>query len=339
MKKLISTLLIATVSVGLLAGCGSNGSSSTGKNSDGLVVLRDAVMTGQLDQYTTAVGLWQGIFEKHGIDLQTTEFVAGINTIDSVVNGTADIGMMADYAAVNRLGNTKDETDLKIFSELSGSQAMNGGLYVAPEFADDLSKLDGSKGFMTMTGTVSDYYTYKAIEYLKLDPDKQNLINTDSSQTQLALASSGDASAIVAFGSNGKYFEDYGWKLVVPADQLEISTGAYFLAREGFITENKEVLSDFLKAIKESADYIDEHLDESAEYLAGKTGVKAEDFKLMWQAYELKTGFSEEAAQHLENIESWAYNAGRFPEEYNIRDFIDTEVVDIAFPDAVTIVK
>ena len=296
-------------------------------------------MTGQLDQYATEIGLWQGIFEKHGIDLQTTEFVAGINTIDAVVNGTADIGMMADYAAVNRLGNTKNDTDLEIFSELSGSEALNGGLYVAPKYADDLSALDGSEGFVTMTGTVSDYYVDQAIDYLGLDRDKQNIINADSAQTQLALASSGDASAIVAFGSNGKYLEEYDWKLVVPASDLKISTAAFFLARKDFISENKEILAEYLKAIAESAEYVDEHLDESAEYLSGKLGIKAEDFKLQWQAYQLKTGFSEEAAEHLENIEDWAYKAGRFSEEYNIRDFIDTQVVEIAFPDNVTIEK
>jgi len=69
--------------------------------SDGdLVTVRDAVMTGQLDQYATEVGLWQGLFEKYGIDLKTTEFVAGINTIDyRSQRNMPNIGMMADYGS------------------------------------------------------------------------------------------------------------------------------------------------------------------------------------------------------------------------------------------------
>ena len=52
--------------------------------------------------------------------------------------------MMADYAAVNRLGNTLDATDLKIFSQISGGGvAQSGGLYVDPKYADDLESLDG----------------------------------------------------------------------------------------------------------------------------------------------------------------------------------------------------
>ena len=111
------------------------------------------------------------------------------------------------------------------------------------------------------------------------------------------------------------------------------------MAKEGFIAENKELLAEYLKAVYESAQYIDAHLDESAEYLEGKLGVKAEDFKLQWQTYQIKTGFSEEAALHLEQIEDWAYAHDRFDSDYEIRDLITTDVVDIAFPENVTIQK
>ena len=182
-RKVISIVLTAALVAGALAGCGESGQGNASQKSDSgkdLVVLRDAVMTGQLDQYATEIGLWQGIFEEHGIDLQTTEFVAGINTIDAVVTGTADIGMMADYAAVNRLGNTLKENDLQIFSELSGAGALTGGLYVAPKYVDNLEALDGSEGFITQTGTVSDYYVSQAIEYLGFDEDKQNIVNSEA---------------------------------------------------------------------------------------------------------------------------------------------------------------
>ena len=201
-KRIISIVATLALSVGLLSGCGSTSDTKSSKSSDSdLVTVRDAVMTGQLDQYATEIGLWQGIFEKYGIDLQTTEFVAGINTIDAVVNGTADIGMMADYATVNRLGNTLEDTNLKIFSQLSAGQtALSGGLYVDPKYKDNLEALDGSAGFMYQEGTVTYYYTSKSIEYLGLDESKQNLINTDSSQTRLALIKQGGASAVYENG-------------------------------------------------------------------------------------------------------------------------------------------
>ncbi len=348
-KRMISLAAAAVFVLGTLTGCGNSADTSKQKNtstaassssssSGELVTVRDAVMTGQLDQYATEVGLWQGIFEKYGIDLQTTEFVAGINTIDAVVNGTADIGMMADYATVNRLGNTLDATNLQIFSQISGGQsALSGGLYVDSKYADDLDSLDGSAGFMYQEGTVTYYYACKCIEYLGLDESKQNLINTDSSQTRLALIEKDGASAVYANGSEAKYIEDAGWVQVATSEEIGIQTGSYFLATDEYISANTDTLANFLQAIDESTQYINDNLDESAEYLADKLGVKADDFKENWKNYSFEPGFSEEATKHLEDIEAWGYEHGSFPTDYNIRDFINTDVVKIAFPDNVTI--
>lgn len=347
-KRIIGIIAAAAIATGILAGCGSSTSTSTAssagttESADGkeLVTIRDAVMTAELDQYATEIGLWQGIFEEHGIDLQTTEFVAGVNTIDAVVNGMADIGMMADYATVNRLGNTLENTNLKIFSPISaGRVAKAGGLYVAPQYADDLSSLDGSEGFMYQEGTVYYYDVCKAIDYIGLEEADQKLINTDSAQTRLALIQKGDASAVYAGGSEGLYIEEEGWVLAAQASDIGIKLGTYFLATDEYINENKEILAEYLKAVYESVQYIDAHLDECAEYLEGKLGKRAEDFKADWLNYTFDPGFSEEAAAHLDEMEQWAYEHGSFDTDYNIRDFIDTQVVEIAFPDDVTIVK
>ena len=324
-KRIISLAAAAVFVIGTLAGCGNSSTQTTDKTASSdasssggdLVTVRDAVMTGQLDQYATEIGLWQGIFEKYGIDLQTTEFVAGINTIDAVVNGTADIGMMADYAAVNRLGNTLDATNLQIFSQISGGQsALSGGLYVDPKYADDPKSLDGSAGFMYQEGTVTYYYASKCIEYLGLDESKQNLINTDSSQTRLALIQKDGASAVYANGSEAKYIEEAGWVQVATSQEIGIQTGSYFLSTDKYISENTDTLAKFLQAVDESTQYINDHLDESAEYLADKLGLKAEDFKENWKNYSFEPGFSEEATTHLEDIEKWGFEHGSFPKGF-----------------------
>lgn len=343
-KKIVSILAASALSFSLLTACGNSGDKNTpatvkGENGEELQTLRLAVMTGNLDHYASYVGVEQGIFEKYGINLEITEYAFGINTIDAIVNGNADVGDMADYAAVNRLGTTLHDTNLVIFSELNGGGVRDGGLYVAPEFADDLSKLDGSKGFVTQIGTVNEYLNSEAIAYLGFDESKQNIINTDSAQSALALAQSGDASATISSGSNAKYLEDAGWVLGVTAEELQQDIGAYYFTSDSFLDKNTELLANYLKAISESYDYVDEHMDESAKFLEGKIGVKAEDFELQWKVQGFTTGFSEEAAQHLEKIQQWAFEHGKYDESYNVRDFIDTRAAEIAFPDKVSVVK
>lgn len=345
-KKILATALAAVLATGVLAGCtADNGTGSTGTTApttvseDGkeLQTLRAAVMTGQPDQYIAEVGLQQGVFEKYGINLEVTEYIYGIATIDAIVNGTADIGEMADYAAVNRLGNTYGVTDLVLFSELTAGSEMTGGLYVAPEYVDNLQGLDGSKGFMTTTGTVVDYYIANAIAWLGLDYDKQNIVAVDSTQTALALAQSNSASAYIVGGANAKYFEEQGWQLVATYTELGLTTGSYMLANRTFVDANAELLGNYLLAFEETRQYITDHLDESAAYLAGKLGIVEEDFKANWNNFKIQPGFTEEAAIHLNDVRQWAFDNGRFEAAYDIKEFVDTKAIEVAFPERITI--
>ena len=49
-----------------------------------------------------------------------------------------------------------------------------------------------------------------------------------------------------------------------------------------------------------------------------------------------KLGLSEEAAFHLDEINKWAYDNGKYPNSYNIREFYYPDSAKKAFPDNVT---
>lgn len=341
MKRLVKWLALALTAAIALAGCGkqSGADSSAEVSSDGLQTLRVAVMTNGFDQYTILVGLWQGFFEKNGLKLEVTEYGRGINTIDAVANGTADVGNMATYATVNRLGNTFHDTNLVIFSEQSGGGLKTGGLYVAPQYADNLDALDGSKGFLTILGTYSDYSNSVVMEYLGLDESKQNIIAADSLQTQLALAQKGDASAAYVTGSSAQKYEEYGWILAVPSEELEMIDGGFFLTSREYNAEHTDILAKFLLSLQESFDYMQEDLQRSGDYLESRIGIAADDFVANWSSITSKVGFSEEGAAHLEEMKDWALEHERFEEDFNIRDFINTDAAEIAMPDKVTVIK
>lgn len=340
LKRLSVIVLSAAVVILSLTGCGEASETAAGADTGELVTINEAVMTGSFDYYTTIIGQWQGIFEKHGIDLRTTEYVAGINTIDAIVNGTATIGMMANYAAVNRLGNTLHDTNLVMFSEMgAGAANQNGGLYVAPEYIDNLEALDGSAGFITQVGTVNDYYAWRCMEYLGLDPNAQNLVNTDSNATALAIVLNGEASAYYTTGSQADKVEEYGWKLAVPAEELNLITGSYFLTTEEYYEENQELLAEWMLAIQESFDYISANLEESGDYLEANYAVDKAVFISNYQSMISKVGFSQEGADALAEMEQWCYEHGRFEEDFDITQFIRTEVAEKAIPEQTTYIK
>ncbi|MBR1864268.1 MAG: ABC transporter substrate-binding protein [Ruminococcus sp.] len=344
-RKIIIAAAVAALAAGTLTGCGAKASAANSpavtKTEDGkeLKTLRVAIMTGQPDQYADFIGTEEGIFEKHGIKLETTEYVAGINTVDAIVNGTADTGLLADFAAVNRIGNTLHDTDLDLFAELSSSKATDGGVYVAPEYADDVSKLADSAGWITHIGTVSEYYNWQGQVALGLDPATQKAVNTDSTQTALAAAANGEASAVVASGSQAKKYEEIGWKLAATSDEVGSVVGSYLVTTDGFIDANADLLADYLSALDESVQFINNDLDSAADRISAKFGIDAEQFKSDWKTRTIVIGFTEEGAANLDNVNEWALGQNKYPEAYNIRDFINTSAIEKAFPDRVTLTK
>ena len=102
---------------------------------------------------------------------------------------------------------------------------------------------------------------------------------------------------------------------------------------------NTDLLADYLKALDESVTYINNNLDGVADRVSVKFGISPEDFKLNWSQYDLIIGSTEEGAVHLEDVGAWAVSHGKYPTEYNIRDYIRTEAIEKAFPDRVTVKK
>ncbi len=332
---ILKSITAAALGLSLLTACAGNSGSSGASAADesGLRTLRVANMTGQPDQYAGFIGQQQGIFEKHGINLQTTEFVAGINTVDSIVTGTADTGLLADFAAVNRFGNTLEATNLVIFSDLSSSTTTSGGIYVAPEYADDLSRLADSAGWITNIGTVAEYYNWQAQTYLGLDPDTQKIVQASDSSTTLALVQNGGASAIVASGSQADKVEEFGWVKAADAKDVNIHISAYLITTKDFAEANTDLLADYLTALNESVQYLNDHLDESAKAIAERFGVDEEIFKSNWAQYNIKFGLSEEGAANLDSVNAWAFEHNKFPTEYDIRRFYFKDAAEKAFPD------
>lgn len=367
LKIAVSLLLAVLFVMSALAGCGNASSDSEGADSsaagtettetssDGYVVgsyegelrpLREAVSTGVFDHYIALIGTHVGIFEKYGIDLTFTEYSMGINTIDAIVEGISDVGILGDYALANRIGNTQHDTNLVAFSEMFGMApgvetpaSLSTGLYVAPQYVDNLEALDGSEGFATITGTVFDYFNSKIFDYLGIEEENQNIIATDSVQSTIALAATGGASAAYAYGATAEYFQEYGWQIVATSDEMGISTNTFYMTTSDFTDENLELLADFLAAAEETFAYIQANLEECGEYLETQLGVDKDTFISDYTSYASRIGFSEETVVALEDVVEWAYEHGRYDEPYNIRDFIDTRALELYKPESVTIAK
>lgn len=344
MKKRILALLL-TVATGLtLAGCGSTAagktdagsSSGSAAASDELTTVRTAVMTNNQSQWYAVIGDETGIFADHGIQVEITEFAAGINTVDAIVTQQADIGILADYAAVNRIGNTQDKSNLKFISRLATNDGIgNTQLYVDPKKIQSLEDLAGV-GFVSLPGTVWDYWTAKTYDAANIPEDQRNVLQVDSAQSAVTVLTTGEGAAFWTSGANAQRLEEAGYKPLISLDDLNLHTDQYFISSTEYIKEHGEVVSEFLAASQDIAKWIDENPEKAAKIIETRTGQTADQFLADYEAIKLTIDFPQETVDHLNNIKDWAVSNGSF-EDYTITDYVDLTALKNAVPDADTI--
>ena len=338
-KKIFTLLLTAALGISTVA-CGTtngeaNSNAGNSDNAGDLTTVRVAIMTNGASHWYAVIGDKEGIFEKHGIKVEISEFAAGVNTVDAVVTGQADFGNLADYAAVNRIGNTKENTNLVIVDRISTSEGCaSGGLYVS----DDIKSVEDLAGqpFSTQPGTVWDYWVAKTYEYANISEADQNIVEVDSGASAVALQISGDVKAQWASGTNGTKLEEAGFSTILTLDDLGLYTDAYYVSTSDYINANPDLVKSWIEAQKETAEWIENNPEKAAEDFEAATGQTKEQFLSDLESTKLVADFTKETLEHLNGIKDWAVAGGRF-DDYNFLDYTDLTALKAVYPDSVTV--
>lgn len=352
--RMIALLLALALTLSLVA-CGetaSNSSNSGGVSSsdtsndqetpsdstdtgsaEELTTVRMAIMTGDGSQWYAVVGDETGIFQKYGIQPQITEFAAGVNTVDAVVTEQADIGNLADYAVVNRIGNTQENGNLKIIGRYESNAY--GALYVNSDKVKSLEDLAG-QNFVTQAGTAWDYWNAFTYEKAGIPEEDQVLLNVDSGQSAVAVLTTGEGVAFWASGTNAAKLEEAGFEPLITKEEIGLSTDGYYITTTTFIEENSDILQQYFRAVKETADWINENPEEAAEIIEKRTNTPKEQVLTDMEAYDIQIDFTQETLDYLIDIKDWAVSNGSF-EDYDILNYLDLTALEAVFPDSITL--
>lgn len=343
MKKFGQKIKLAAGAVLLLLGlsaCGNEAKTQTvtenaqAKAAAEKTVIHQGVMSGNVDHWVSVVGKEKGFFDKYGIDLEMTEFSAGVNTTDAVVTGQMDIGMLADYAVVNRLGNTQEDTELCIFSRFVKTKGDQNQLYVNADEVKELSDLAG-KGFVTLPGTVWDYYAGVTFDQAGIPKEEQVLVNVDNAQAALGVMKSGDAVAFWASGTNARKLSEAGYQPILTADDLDMPTEQFYVANRSYIKDNEEAIKNFIRAVRETEEWIAANKEEASKLVEEKINIPAEQFLEGFDSMELELSLKQESLKHLDAIKTWALSEGKFANDFDVCAFMDEKILKEIAPEKV----
>jgi len=290
--------------------------------------IRLGIMAGNTLAIAVDVGVDQGIFVKHGLDVEVTSFAAGINTIDAITIGQLDVGEAADFAILNRIGGAQN-SPLRIFSGY-GEILNNLKLYSADPLVKTPADLAG-KSVVTRLGTVWEYYYAKTFAGV---PESQiKYLPVDSPLEAVALIQAGTAQAYYANGQAEEALKKISGVHVAGDlhDYVE-STVAVFVTNEQFAKNNQRALEKYVQAIDEIYQYIREDPRRSAEIAYKASGIPVDVSLQLFGTTNYVVEFDQSFYNALDSVYQWARDAKVVKYPYDLHNFITVDALKKAFP-------
>ncbi|MGN0484491.1 MAG: ABC transporter substrate-binding protein [Lachnospiraceae bacterium] len=316
-KKRIAAVLGVSLLFAFVTGCGSEKTDSD--------TIRLGVFTGGADQFLAVIGQEQGIFEKHKIQIKTTEFASGIGTVDAMVTGQEDMGLITDYAGVNRIGSTKEDCNIKILACYTTADSF-WTFYANPKLATSTKDL-ANQGVTAIPGTALDYYNAVTFQDAGIEKKEQKLVNVDSEQVAVGIIANGEAAGGWLSAGSAAKAEAQGLKPILTMKDLGLTVDGYYVANDSFLKEKESTAEAFLAAIQETEKWVADHPDDAVKTIEEKTNMPQEQVKASLQANHLVLDLDDSSLEHLTQIKNWAIKEGVFTQDFDIQQYVDTKPI------------
>ena len=209
------------------------------------------------------VSIEKGYFEENGIDIDLILTSGADKVTAALLSNDADVGLCGAEATIY-VYNGGEKDYLKTFSQLT----QKDGTFIVSRKKIKNFKLDDLKG-KTIIGGRAAGMPEMTLEYalLKNGIDPKNDVNIDTSIAFPAMGGTfigGYGDFVTLFEPTASSVEKQGYGYVVASVGKLGGTVPYtsFSARDSFISNNPEVISNFDKAIQKGLDYVNSHSDE-----------------------------------------------------------------------------
>jgi len=275
MRRTVAVMAASLISVFGLAACGDN---ATAVNDEGLrevtIGMLPILPTGAMQ-----VGIDQGFFEDHGIDLTIETAQGGAALIPAVMSGKPQF---ASSNPISLLTARDKGLDVEVVSHWSsdrevGEKGVNGVVAPKDSGIETPKDLSGKTVAINTLKSMGDLAIREAVRKDGGDPDSVKFVEIPFPDMPATLAS-GDVDAVwVPEPFLGGLVAD-GGMLVTYATQEAVSGFPlqYIFTSKAFATREPELVEDMSAALAETLEYADEHPDEVKAAAAELIGIPPE---------------------------------------------------------------
>ena len=311
MKKKIIIFIIGGILVFLLAALVLFDLNKEKKEEKKLTEITLAEVTHSIFYAPQYVAIEQGYFKEVGIDVELILTSGADKVTAAVLSGDADIGFCGSEGTIY-VYNGGEKDYLKTFAQLTQK---DGSFLVSREKIEDFSleDLEGKKVLGGRAGGMPEMTLEYALKENGIDPEKD--VNVDTSIDFAAMGGAfigGQGDFVTLFEPNALELEKEGYGYVVASvgELGGVVPYTSYSARISFLEENKELITNFTKAIQKGLDYVHNHSDEEvAKAIINQfPDTSLEDIAKVVKRYRdidawpETTNFSEDSFNHLQDI-------------------------------------
>ncbi|WP_088066429.1 ABC transporter substrate-binding protein [Gottfriedia luciferensis] len=314
-------LLVASI----LGAC----SKDTTKN--GNTKVRVAEVTRSLFYAPEYVAISEGIFKKHGLDVELTTTFGGDKTMTAVLSGGTDIGLVGPETTIYVYSQGANDP-VKSFAQLTQT---DGTFLVARNQTGPFSwdQLKGKTFLGQRKGGMPQMVGEYVLSKHGINPHKDlNLIqNIDFANIANAYAS-GTGEYVQLFEPTASIMEKEGKGKIVASFGLESGKVPYtaFIAKESFLKKNAKTAQKFTDAIYEAQQWVDSH---SAEEIAKSVAPFFKDTPLdisikVIDRYKSQNSYATNPIldeDEWNNLQTIMKNAGELPKQIPHSTLVDTK--------------
>ncbi len=250
----ITFCIYTSVFLLILSACGTNSGNDK---------VRVAEVTRSIFYAPQYVALSEGIFEKHGIDVELTTTWGGDKTMTTLLSNGADVALVGSETSIYVYAQGTDDPVIN-FAQLTQT---DGTFLVSREKVDhfEWEDLKGSTFLGQRKGGMPQMAGEYVLKQKGIDPqnDLDLIQNIDFANISSAFAS-GTGDYVQLFEPTASVFEEQGVGHIVASFGKESGKIPYtgFMAKESYLSKNADVAERFTKALYEAQLWVDTHSSE-----------------------------------------------------------------------------
>ena len=318
------TLLAATVVVALVAAsCGDDEPEtlSVGIAADGFLLGSQAW-----------VALDRGYFDEENLEVQMSQYGTGIEAIQAVIAGQADIGPALDFAVLNLAAAA--EENMRVVGAIAAPRPGFHSLAVRNEINGPQDLVGKTIGYVQ--GTSEHFVTIRHLQQNGISLDDVELVPLPGLFELVGALRTNDIQAAwVWLNGTLEAQEDPDLKILGDDSNVLDTVAIYLVSRTEWADDNQEIIERILRAYDKANVVLQNETPAAAKIVADAVSGNEELFANIMPNQRYRVEFTQVQLDSFDAIAQFLIDSGVLPVDFDIREFIDFRAMEEAVPGSI----